>query len=229
MSLESLKSDKPVLLIGSNRTIEKFDGYADYFTLSTGKALYAVDHVNVVTSLDMIRIIHTFSNFRKRWDHYLIPHFITNHLWYGRETEILKPRQGSFVYTRRPAYSSMFFELESFFHMNKNPGFYDGYNIAHPSVSYEDADEIIDFSRFKATKFTREDVGSIEDLQNDDGVLRNVSSSVHLLLNWLWLKGVKKVKTIGVSKEHKSWEDTQKLFSIYNMTHERIEDEIDLA
>tara|TARA_R110002020_G_scaffold420458_2_gene629620 strand:+ start:1067 stop:1774 length:708 start_codon:yes stop_codon:yes gene_type:complete len=228
VDLEKLKIDKPVLLIGSANSIEKFDGYQDYFTLSTGKSLYAIEKVNIVVSLDLIRIIHNISNFRKRWDYHLIPHCISHHLWGERqkETEILNPSPGVFLYTRRPAYSSMFFNLEDFHPLKENRGLYEGLNISHPLVSFENADTIINFKRFNTVKFLREDIDDIQEMKNPDGVLRNMSSSLHLLINLLWLNGVKEIKTIGITEEHKSWENTKSMLSLYGIKHERLEDEV---
>ena len=231
MDLTSLKIDKPVLLIGSSNSIEKFDGYQDYFTLSTGKSLYAIDKVDIVVSSDLIRIIHNISNFRKRWRHHLIPHCISHHLWGERqkETEILNPSFGVFLYTRRPAYSNMFFNLEDFCSFKESKGVYEGLNISHPIVSFENADTIIDFQRFNTVRFLREDVDNIQAMKNNDGVLRNMSSSLHFLINLLWLNGVQQIKTIGITEEHKSWKDTESMFSLYNIKYERLEDEIDLS
>ena len=231
MDLTSLKIDKPVLLIGSANSIEKFDGYEDYFTLSTGKSLYAIDKVNLVASLDLIRIVHNISNFRKRWDYHLVPHCISHHLWGERqkETEILNPSPGVFLYTRRPAYSSMFFNLEDFYPLKRGRGLYEGLNISHPSVSFEDADTIINFDRFNTVRFLREDVDNIQDMKKPDGVLRNISSSLHFLINLLWLNGIKEIKTIGITEKHKSWKNTKDMFSLYNIKYERLEDEIDFS
>jgi len=231
VDLANLTIDKPVLLIGSAKSIEKFDGYGDYFTLSTGKSLYAIDKVNLVASLDLIRIIHNISNFRRRWDYHLIPHFISHHLWGERqkETEILNPSPGIYIYTRRPVYSSMFFNLEDFHKFKKDAGVYNGCSILHPSVSFEDADKIIKFDRFNTIRFLREDVDDIQQIKNHDGVLRNMSSSLHLLINWLWLKGIKQVKTIGMSENHKSWLYTQQIFSMLDIKYERLEDVLNIS
>ena len=255
--LEDLEIDKPVLLAGSGKSIERFKEYGDFFTLCSGKSLYAIDKVNIVTSLDLIRIIHNISNFRKRWDYYLVPSMITNHLSYGTQTGILKNSTqkdtiravtysigiasntrrpsdddehdvNAYLYVKSPVHSRMYFKLEDFdtmtCHHTHTPN-----EVKFPFVYYEQADRKIDFSKYNVVRFQREDIDSIERMKAKDGVLRNIASSLHFLINWLWLKGVKEINTIGITKEHHTWENTRLLFDLYGMKYKRLEDDINIT
>ena len=87
---------------------------------------------------------------------------------------------------------------------------------------HEDANKIINFPRFKVKKFLREDTVSYSDFGNKDGVLRNNSSSIHLILNLLWLNKVNKIYTLGVTDDHYSWNVTKRLMDMYNISYERL-------
>jgi len=135
----TLNTNKPVLIVGSG--FSKGVNTEDYFVLSTGKALCNLDYADVVISLDLIRIIHNISNFRKRWGLYLVPHRITNTQTFGKSSGILKRASGEIVYIRKPLYSQMLFNLEKFFLLNSSRGKFDELNIGYDSISYEETDK----------------------------------------------------------------------------------------
>ena len=177
--------NKPILVVGSGFS-EKVNT-EDYFVLSTGKALCNLDYADIVVSIDLIRIIHNVSNFRKRWRFHLIPHRITNTQTFGNSSGIIQRESGEIVYTRSPLHSLMFFDIEKFFTFNSPKGKFDGLSINYDSVSYEEIDKEIKFSKYRMRKFMREDIECVDEFAKNDGVLRNSCSSVHLILNLLWL------------------------------------------
>ena len=94
----NLKIDKPVLVVGSG-----FSGKIntkDFFVLSSGKSLHNLDYVDVVISIDLIRIIHNISNFRKKWGLHLVPHRITNTQWFGLSSGIMQRKSGEIIYLK---------------------------------------------------------------------------------------------------------------------------------
>lgn len=215
-----LKINKPILVVGSG-----FSGKVnteDFFVLCSGKSLYSLDYADVVISLDLIRIIHNISNFRKRWGIHLVPHRITNEQWFGRSSGIMQRESGEVVYLKSPVHSLMFWRPDEFVYLNETKGRFDKLNICCDSLSYEDANKIINFPRFKVKKFLREDTVSYSDFGNKDGVLRNNSSSIHLILNLLWLNKVNKIYTLGVTEDHYSWNVTKRLMDMYNISYERL-------
>ena len=70
----------------------------------------------------------------------------------------------------------------------------------------------------------REDTECINDFTKNDGVLRNSCSSVHLILNLLWLNGIKNITTLGISQEHSNWNITKEIIDLYGMKAKRMED-----
>lgn len=217
-----LNTNKPILVVGSG--FSKRVNTEDYFVLSTGKALCNLDHADIVISLDLIRIIHNISNFRKRWGLHLVPHRITNTQTFGKSSGILQRASGEIVYTRSPLHSLMFFNLEKFLSLNLPKGKFKGLDIDYDSMSYEEADKEINFSKYKVKKFMREDTNRIDDFLKDDGVLRNRCSSVHLILNLLWLNGVNSITTLGISQNHSNWGITKKIINLYGMKAKTLED-----
>tara|TARA_A100001201_G_scaffold143320_1_gene144473 strand:+ start:5363 stop:6085 length:723 start_codon:yes stop_codon:yes gene_type:complete len=221
-----LKTDKPILVAASG--IETRIKTDDYFVLATGKSLFALDYADIVLSVDLIRIIHNISNFRRRWGKYLIPHRITNTQFYGRSSGILQRDNGETIYLKSPAHSFMYFDLESYFRFNKPKNKFGGYNIFWDSVSYEEVNESIDFKKFNCAKFIREDVDNLEDFKLDD-VLRNRSSSLHLILNLLWVNGIKNITTLGVTENHTNSDFTNKLLDLFEIKHRKLENDINFA
>ena len=215
-----LKTNKPILVVGSGFS-EKVNT-EDFFVLCSGKSLYSLDYADVVISLDLIRIIHNISNFRKKWGVHLVPHRITNEQWFGKSSGIMQRASGEVVYLKSPVHSLMFWKPDDFIHYNKPRGYFDKLNICCDSLSYEEADEIINFSRFRIKKFLREDTVSYNDFGNNDGVLRNDSSSIHLILNLLWLNKVDKIYTLGLTEDHYSWNVTKRLMDMYHINYERL-------
>jgi hypothetical protein len=224
-------SNKPVLLVGSGPSLENNNkDLSQFFVASTGKALYSLEYVDLVASLDLVRIVHGISNFRKRWKKYLIPDNITNNEWFGRESEIYElsfEHQQRFVYKREPLYSSMFFDQMQFETITREPRGY----IKYPHVTYKDAGEIIDFKKYKCQVFLRKDMEDASSwfYELDKDRLKNISSSLHILINWAWLKGVDQIYTLGVSKEHPSWENTESILSMCKIKHKRLEDDPNIS
>ena len=224
-------SNKPVLLVGSGPSLEKNNKDLDqFFVASTGKALYALEHADVVASLDLVRIVHNISNFRKKWEKYLIPDNITNNEWFGKDSEIYEVSfwyGQRFLYKRKPVYSNMFFDQMQFKGMTREPKGY----IRYPHVSCRDAEEIIDFKKYKCEQFLRKDMQDVSEwfYELDKDRLKNMSSSLHILINWIWLKGVKKIYTLGVSTENPSWKDTENILSVCGLEHRRLEDDPDIS
>lgn len=224
-------SNKPILLVGSGPSLEaNSKDLSQFFVASTGKALYALERVDLVASLDLVRVVHGISNFRKRWKKYLIPDSITNNEWFGKESEIYEmtfQHRQRFVYKRKPIYSNMFFDQMQFKAMTREPRGY----IKYPHVTYKDASEIIDFKKYKCETFLRKDVEDTSDwfYELDKDRLKNISSSLHILINWVWLKGVDQIYTLGVSTEHPSWESTKNILSICKIKHKRLEDDINIS
>ena len=214
--------NKPILVVGSG--FSKKVNTKDYFVLSTGKALCNLDYADIVVSIDLIRIIHNVSNFRKRWGFHLIPHRITNTQTFGNSSGIVRRESGEVVYTRSPLHSLMFFDVEKFFMLNSPKGEFDGLRIDYDSISYEEGDKEIKFSKYRMRKFMREDTECINDFTKNDGVLRNSCSSVHLILNLLWLNGIKNITTLGISQEHSNWNITKEIIDLYGMKAKRMED-----
>jgi len=70
----------------------------------------------------------------------------------------------------------------------------------------------------------REDTDCISDFTKNDGVLRNRCSSVHLILNLLWLNGVKNITTLGITQSHSNWGITKEIVNLYGMKAKRLED-----
>jgi len=215
-----LKTNKPILVVGSGFS-EKVNT-EDFFVLCSGKCLYSLDYADVVVSLDLIRIIHNISNFRKKWGIHLVPHRITNEQWFGSSSGIMQRRSGEVVYLKSPVHSLMFWRPDEFIHLNKPKGHFDNLSICCDSLSYEEANETINFSKFRVKKFLREDTTSYNDFAIKDGVLRNNSSSIHLILNLLWLNKVEKIYTLGVTEDHYSWDTTKRLMDMYNINYERL-------
>lgn len=224
-------SNKPVLLVGSGPSLEENNKDLDqFFVASTGKALYALEYADVVASLDLVRVVHSISNFRKRWGKYLIPDNITNNEWFGKDSEIYEitfQRGQRFLYKRKPVYSNMFFDQMQFKGMTRRAKGY----LRYPHVSYRDAEQIIDFEKYKCEQFLRKDIQNASEwlYELDKDRFKNMSSSLHILINWIWLKGVKKIYTLGVSTEHPSWKDTERILSICKIEHRRLEDDPDIS
>ena len=103
-------------------------------------------------------------------------------------------------------------------------------------LSYEGVDSIIKFNKCNGIiKFERDDISKIDDAHphsrkdyqkflSRDGKLHNDCNSTHLALNWLWLKGVKEIHTVGISKDFHNWENTQKVLDLYQIKQTRLED-----
>ena len=222
-----LNTNKPVLVVGSG--FSKRVNTEDYFVLSTGKALCNLDYADIVISLDLIRIIHNVSNFRKRWGVHLVPHRITNTQMFGMSSGIVQRKSGEIVYLRSPIHSLMFFDLDKFFSYNSPEGTFEGLNIGYDSISYEDVDKEVNFSKYKMKSFLREDTESIDDFAKEDGVLRNKCSSIHLMLNLLWLNGIKQITTLGISESHSNWGITKSIIDLYGIETKRLEDDTNIA
>ena len=219
----NLKIDKPVLVVGSG-----FSGKIntkDFFVLSSGKSLHNLDYVDVVISIDLIRIIHNISNFRKKWGLHLVPHRITNTQWFGLSSGIMQRKSGEIIYLKSPVHSLMFFKPEDFVSFNRPKGFFNRLGICCDSLSYEDADKIIKFSKYRIKKFFREDTENLRNFAKKDGALRNSSSSIHLILNLLWLNGIKEINTLGITEDHDSWKTTNQIIKMYGMNYKRIEND----
>jgi len=221
-----LKTDKPILVVASG--IEARVKTDDYFVLATGKSLFALDFADIVLSVDLIRIIHNISNFRRRWGKHLIPHRITNTQFYGRSSGILQRDNGETVYLKSPAHSFMYFDLENYFKFNKPKNKFDGCDIFWDSVSYEEVNDSIDFKKFNCSKFIREDVDNLEEFKLD-GVLRNRSSSLHLILNLLRLNGIKNITTLGITENHSNSDFTNRLLDLFGIEHRKLEDDINFT
>ena len=254
-----LSIDKPVLLIGSAPYIEEYFTperlkhlHLDkYFTLCTGKSMYAIDHVDVVTCLDLIRLVHNLSNFKDRWDYFLVPHQITKRYWDGNHSEIFEvsntsPFSGNaprytvntgsrtpttvkefdkivYRYPRSPKHAKMLFHAVDFNDYMLPPEVYEGRSILHPSVSYDAVDNVMNLSQYEGLiRFHREDVDLVHEpidrFLQKDGVLRNCCSSLHFLINFLWLN------TLGVTRTHSSWGYTRQLLDFYGITFYMLED-----
>ena len=233
ISLEKIVAElnKPALIVGSAPSVEMEIDLSDFFVCSTGKALYALDKAHVVASLDLVRIVHNISNFKKRWDKYLIPSFITNNEWCSNKSElneIFCRGYHQYLYKKAPLYSRMFFNEFDFLSCTK-PSSEETAN--YPNVSYEDADDIIDFKKFNCEKFDRCDVSDPYDFLKIENKtkLKNISSSLHILINWLNDRGVKKIYTLGVTDTHKSWKDTKRILELYQMEYERLEDDTNIS
>jgi len=222
-----LKTNKPILVVGSGFS-EKVDT-KEFFVLSTGKALCNLNYADIVISLDLIRIIHNISNFRKRWSIHLVPHRITNTQMFSMSSGIVQRKSGEIVYIRSPLHSFMFFDLDKFFAFNSPEGTFEGLNIDCSSISYEDADKEINFSKYKMKRFLREDTESVSDFYKNDGVLRNRHSSVHFMLNLLWLNGIKHINTLGISEHHSNWNITKNIIDLYGMKVKRLEDGVNIS
>ena len=153
---------------------------------------------------------------------HFIPHRITNTQWFGLPSGIMQRGSGEIVYLKSPVHSLMFFMPEEFISLNKPKGVFNGKNICCDSLSYEDADRIIKFSKYRIKKFFREDTESMLDFAKSDGGLRNNSSSIHFILNLLWLNGIKEVNTMGITEDHPSWEITRRLMKMYGIKYKGI-------
>ena len=271
-----LKIDKPVLLVGSAPHIDeyltperlKYLKLDKYFTICTGKAIYALDHVNITTCLDLIRLVHNLSNFLGRWDYFLVPDHLTKRYWDGQHSGIFEvsntspfsgqpPRYtvstGSkepvtikdfnkiiYRYPRSPKHSKMLFHGVDFSdHIEGSHKISQDdrpphshpieYGILHPTVSYESVDKVMNLSQYDGLiRFQREDVDlvhtSVDRFLLKDGILRNACSSLHFLINFLWLKNVREIHTLGVTREHSSWGYTRQLLDFYGITFYMLED-----
>ena len=263
--LNKLRIDKPVLLVGSAPHINeyltperlKYLKLDEYFTLCTGRAIYALDHVDVTTCLDLIRLVHNLSNFSDRWDYFLVPHQLTKRYWDGQHAGIFEvtntsPFSGEsprftvnigakepvtvkdfdkivYRYPRSPKHSKMLFHAVDFSDKVKGLGVYSGRSVLHPSVSYETVDEVMDLSQYNGiVRFHREDVdlvhSPVDDFLVKDGSLRNCCSSLHFLINFLWLKNVREIHMLGITREHSSWGYTRQLLDFYGITFYMLED-----
>jgi len=260
-----IKIDKPVLLIGSAPYIDeyltpeklKYLKLDKYFTLCTGKAIYALDHVNITVCLDLIRLVHNLSNFAGRWDYFLVPHQITKRYWDGEHAGIFEvsntsPFSGEapkftvstgsrtpvtvkdfnkivYRYPRSPKHAKMLFHAVDFSDYMEGVGVYHSRAILHPSISYRSVDEVMNLSQYDGVvKFYREDVdlvySPVDRFLLKDGTLRNCCSSLHFLINFLWLKGVQEIHMLGVTRTHSSWGYTRQLLDFYGITFYMLED-----
>tara|TARA_R100000008_G_scaffold85460_2_gene75466 strand:+ start:1030 stop:1866 length:837 start_codon:yes stop_codon:yes gene_type:complete len=260
-----LSIDKPVLLIGSAPYIDEYLTpekleylHLDkYFTICTGKALYALEHVDVVTCLDLIRLVHNLSNFNGRWDYFLVPHQLTKRYWDGKHSGIFEvsntsPFSGKaprytvntgakepttvkdfdsivYRYPRSPKHAKMLFHAVDFNDYLLAPGKYEGRSILHPSISYDAVDNVMDLSQYEGVvKFYREDVdlvySAVDNFLRKDGTLRNCCSSLHFLINFLWLKNVREIHMLGITRTHSSWGYTRQLLDFYGITFYMLED-----
>jgi len=232
----------------------KPDAYKNFFTITIGKALYATNYTDLLFSIDLVRVVHNLSNFSDRWGHYLVPHFITHHFWDSRSSGIFetgswkiefnhhdgtsKPYtdDSRYRYPLSPEHNSMAHHFLDFRSVPKfTVGKHDGSYLIAGSLKYEDVDEIVDFSKYKnITKFTRDDiwkhntdkVDAYHQFLHKDGKLRNDCNSTHFALNWLWMKGIKNIYTVGVSKDYHKWDDTEKIMNMYDINCTRVEDAI---
>ena len=64
----------------------------------------------------------------------------------------------------------------------------------------------------------------IDDFLKRDGTLRNHCSSLHFLVNWLWLNDIKEVHTVGITREYEGWSYTRQLFDFYGINFTMMED-----
>ncbi len=255
MDLEKVKINKPVLLIGSGPASEEYltpEITSKYFTLCTGRAIHAIDKVDIVTCLDLVRFVHNISNFSDRWNKFLVPHCFTLRYWTGDKSGIKEIANtspiysfntGSFnigsskdwsdvqyIYKKSPKHSNMLAHMVQF-QDYKKPLVLDehGCRILHPHVNYDDVEKVIDIKdEYKIEVFKREDVDlvhlPIDDFLKRDGTLRNHCSSLHFLINWLWLNDIKEVHTVGITREYEGWGYTRQLFDFYGINFTMMED-----
>ena len=184
VALENLQINKPVLLIGSGPAIDEYltpEITERYFTVCTGRAIYALEHVNVVTCLDLVRFIHNISNFSDRWDHFLVPHCLTTRFWTGSKsgiTEITNSKpvytfntgsrspsstkdwsEAQYIYKKSPKNSNMLAHMTQFEGHKKTMGVNEGCTILHPHVAYENVVKVLpEEKKNKIEVFLREDV-----------------------------------------------------------------------
>ena len=256
--LNDIDIDKPVLLIGASPELKKYlpkNASEDFFTIAIGKSICAIDHVNILFSLDLVRIVHNISNFSERWDYYFVPHFISHHFWdsstsglfeiggwkieFDRKTGKSNPftADSKYNYPLSPEHNKMLHHFLDFRDFKNHKGKTDCKNyLIADSLLYKDVDSVINFGKYNGiVKFDRDDISrtdethphSRKDYQkflSTDGKLHNDCNSTHFALNWLWLKGVKEIHTVGISKDFHKWEDTQKILNLYQITQTRIED-----
>jgi len=57
-----------------------------------------------------------------------------------------------------------------------------------------------------------------------DNTLRNHCSCLHFLINWLWLKGIRNIHTVGITREYEGWGNTRQLFDFYGINFNMMED-----
>jgi hypothetical protein len=254
VALENVKINKPVLLIGSGPAIDEYltpEITKKYFTLCTGRAIYAVEHVNVVTCLDLVRFVHNVSNFTDRWDHFLVPHCLTTRYWTGSKSGLIEITNTTPIYTfstgskfpsstkdwsniqytykKSPKNSKMLAHMTQFESHKSMTGVNEGCTILHPHVPYQDVTRIIPENEdYKIKIFYREDVdlihSPIDRFLLKDGTLRNHCSCLHFLINWLWLKGIRNIHTVGITREYEGWGYTRQLFDFYGINFNMMED-----
>ena len=256
MVLEQVQINKPVLLIGSGPAIDEYltpEITSKYFTLCTGRAIYALDHVDIVTCLDLVRFVHNISNFSDRFDHFLVPHCLTTRFWTGSKSGILEVTNTTPIYTfntgasspsstkdwsdvqytykKSPKHAKMLAHMSQFESYKKQMGVNEGCTILHPHVAYENVLRVLSISSTLSQKikmFLREDVDlthcPIDQFLLKDNTLRNHCSCLHFLINWLWLKGVNKIHTIGITREYEGWGHTRQLFDFYGINFTMMED-----
>ena len=252
--LENLQINKPVLLIGSGPAVEEYltpEITKQYFTVCTGRAIHALEHVDVVTCLDLVRFIHNISNFSDRWDHFLVPHCLTTRFWTGSKSGIFEVTNATpiytfntgskfpsstkdwtdtqYIYRKSPKHSKMLAHMTQFESHKKMIGVNEGCAILHPHVAYENVIKILpEEKKNKIEVFLREDVDlthfPIDKFLLKDNTLRNHCSCLHFLINWLWLKGIRNIHTVGITREYEGWGNTRQLFDFYGINFNMMED-----
>ena len=254
VALENLQINKPVLLIGSGPAIDEYltpEITEQYFTLCTGRAIYALEHVDVVSCLDLVRFVHNVSNFSDRWDHFLVPHCLTTRFWTGSKSGIFEitnttpiytfntgsnlPRSTKdwtdiqYTYRKSPKHSKMLAHMTQFENNKHTMKTNEGRSILHPHVPYEDVLKVIPKNKdHKIEVFHREDIDlthcPIDRFLLKDGTLRNHCSCLHFLINWIWLKGIRNIHTVGITREYEGWGNTRQLFDFYGINFNMMED-----